>query len=114
MRGHIQDASGSLLIRLDARSRIGLQQQIYAAVRRAILDGVLTAGARLPSSRALADDLSVSRTTTLLAYEQLAAEGYVSGARGSGTFVAEELPDDLPHAITRRTARTTHPPLSRR
>ena len=55
----------------------------------AILGGTLVPGTRLPSSRALADDLSVSRTTTLLAYEQLLAEGYLAARRGSGTFVAD-------------------------
>jgi GntR family transcriptional regulator/MocR family aminotransferase len=47
----------SFLIRLDPRLREGLQQQIYRSVRRAILDGVLAPGARVPSSRALATDL---------------------------------------------------------
>src|SRR5262245_61658661 len=104
-----------LLIRIDARLRTGLQQQIYGAVRHAILEGIVAPGTRLPSSRALADDLSVSRTTTLLAYEQLLAEGYLTARHGSGTFVASELPDDLQRlAIPRRPLRTRHPPLSRR
>jgi GntR family transcriptional regulator / MocR family aminotransferase len=103
------------LIRIDGRQREGLQQQIYAAVRRAILDGVLAPDTRLPSSRSLADDLRVSRTTTLRAYEQLMAEGYLDARHGSGTFVARELPDDLaPPASTGRAARTRHPQLSRR
>jgi GntR family transcriptional regulator / MocR family aminotransferase len=92
----------SLLIRLDPRHRGGLQRQIYAIIQRAILDGVVGPGTRLPSSRALADDLGVSRTTTLLAVQQLEAEGYLAGRRGSGTFVADELPDDL---LRRRMAR---------
>jgi GntR family transcriptional regulator/MocR family aminotransferase len=103
------------MIRIDSRAPEGLQRQVYNAVRRAILDGVLEPGTRLPSSRALADDLRISRTTTLLAYEQLLAEGYVETRRGSGTFVAVELPDDLPQqAAPRRLARTKHPQLSRR
>jgi GntR family transcriptional regulator/MocR family aminotransferase len=107
--------STSLLIRLDPRHRGGLQRQIYASIQRAILDGVVGPGTRLPSSRALADDLDVSRTTTLLAVQQLQAEGYLTGRRGSGIFVAEEVPDDL---LRRRTAqpagRPKHPNLSRR
>jgi GntR family transcriptional regulator / MocR family aminotransferase len=92
-----------------------LQQQVYRAIRSAILEAVLNPGARLPSSRGLADDLGVSRTTTLLAYEQLMAEGYVAARRGSGTYVAGELPDDLPmRASTRGASRTKHPQLSRR
>src|SRR5262247_2056133 len=92
---HFRRSKAGLLIRIDGRNRAGLQQQIYSAIRRAILDGVVTPGTQLASSRALADDLCVSRTTTLLAYEQLTAEGYVTTRHGSGTFVARELPDDL-------------------
>ncbi|MGH7375238.1 MAG: PLP-dependent aminotransferase family protein [Candidatus Rokuibacteriota bacterium] len=108
-------ASTSLLIRLDARDHGGLQRQICASIQRAILDGVVAPGTRLPSSRALADDLGVSRTTTLLAVQQLQAEGYLTGRRGSGTFVAQELPDDLVHRrATRPTRSLKHPTLSRR
>ena len=93
-------ASKGLFLSIDPRSRQPLQAQIYSAIRAAILEGVLAPGASLQSSRALAADLRVSRTTTLLAYEQLTAEGYLSARRGSGTFVALELPDDLPRAST--------------
>lgn len=115
MNSHPGNSPAGLLIRIDARADQGLQQQVYAAVRRAILDGVLVPGVRLPSSRTLAADLEVSRTTTLLAYEQLLAEGYLVARRGSGTFVAHQLPDDLPQqASSRRAHRTKHPQLSRR
>jgi len=108
-------APAELFIRIDVRAADGLQQQVYAGVRRAILDGVLAPGTRLPSSRSLADDLRVSRTTTLMAYEQLRAEGYLAARRGSGTYVAQELPDDLPRRLApRRLARGKHPHLSRR
>jgi GntR family transcriptional regulator / MocR family aminotransferase len=111
---HLTSPAG-LFVRIDARGTEGLQQQVYIAVRRSILEGVLAPGTRLPSSRTLADDLQVSRTTTLLAYEQLVAEGYLTARHGSGTFVAHELPDDLPLAGSpRRAARTTHPQFSRR
>jgi len=108
--------TADLLIRVDRRAGNGLQHQIYAGIRRAVLDGIVQPGTRLPSSRSLADDLAVSRTTTLLAYEQLMAEGYLVGRHGSGTFVAHELPDDLPRAVAsrRRQAVWKHPPLSRR
>src|SRR4026207_2303224 len=111
---HLGRSNAALLIRIDARSRAGLQQQIYAAVRRATPDGIVTPGTQLASSRALADDLCVSRTTTLLAYEQLTAEGYVSTRTGSGTFVADESPDDLARTTASRPSVTKHPPLSRR
>jgi GntR family transcriptional regulator/MocR family aminotransferase len=102
------------MIRLEPGAREGLQQQIYDAVRRSILDGTLAPGTRLPSSRALADDLAVSRTTTLLAYEQLLAEGYLAARRGSGTYVADEIPDALPQRVSTRALRSKHPQLSRR
>src|SRR5262245_6810191 len=112
---HLGRSPAGLLIRIDPQARDGLQQQIYTAIRRAILDGVVAPGTQLASSRALAADLCVSRTTTLLAYEQLTAEGYVTTRHGSGTFVAQVLPDDLPRvSAPRRVIRTKHPPLSRR
>ena len=105
----------SFFVRLDPRLGEGLQQQIYGSVRRAILEGVLAPGTRIPSSRALATDLGVSRTTTLLAVQQLQAEGYVTARRGSGTSVAAELPDDLVERSAARPAtRPKHPALSRR
>src|SRR6185436_6038994 len=54
-----------------------LYRRIYHGLKTAIGDGRLQPGARLPSSRALADDLGVARNTVVLAYEQLVAEGYV-------------------------------------
>jgi GntR family transcriptional regulator/MocR family aminotransferase len=54
-----------------------------------ILSGSLRAGDRLPSSRELVEELGVSRTVVVLAYEQLLAEGYATARRGSGTYVAE-------------------------
>jgi GntR family transcriptional regulator/MocR family aminotransferase len=108
-------AGAAPLITIDPSSRAPLQQQIYQGLRRAILSGSLTPGTRLLSSRALATELAVSRTTTLLAFDQLLAEGYVSARHGSGTFVAIELPDDLPRvARVRSPSRGTLPGLARR
>ena len=66
-----------------------LSRQIYTGLRRAILGGTLRSGERLPSTRELAEELRVSRTVVLLAYDQLLAEGFVHGRAGSGTYVAE-------------------------
>src|SRR5687767_2314098 len=81
-------APANLLIQLDHGARGRLQQQIVTAVRRAIASGVMRPGTRVPSSRALAADLRVSRTTSQLALDQLRAEGYLVTRHGSGTFVA--------------------------
>jgi GntR family transcriptional regulator/MocR family aminotransferase len=79
---------------LDRRMSTPLHRQIYAGLRHAILDGSLRAGQRVPSTRVLADQLTVSRFPVLAAYEQLLHEGYLEGRVGSGTFVSASLPDD--------------------
>lgn len=73
---------------LDRSTGVPVSRQIYRAIREAILAGQLSPGVRLPSSRALAAELGVSRTTTLYAYERLRDEGYLEGRVGAGTTVA--------------------------
>ncbi|MFI7151637.1 PLP-dependent aminotransferase family protein [Nonomuraea sp. NPDC050022] len=67
---------------------IALSRHLYERIRDAILSGQLRPGLRLPSSRALAAELGVSRTTTVTAYERLRDEGYLDGRVGAGTTVA--------------------------
>jgi GntR family transcriptional regulator/MocR family aminotransferase len=62
---------------------------LEAALREAIRDGRLAAGARLPSTRALSGDLGVARGTVVEVYAQLETEGYVQARRGAGTWVAD-------------------------
>jgi GntR family transcriptional regulator/MocR family aminotransferase len=107
-------ATTDLLIHVDPNAGETLQQQIYYGVRRAILTGLIKPGSRLPSSRVLAADLGVCRTTSLLALDQLIAEGYVATRPGSGTYVAPDLPDDLPRIRPRPRLTARHPPLSAR
>jgi GntR family transcriptional regulator/MocR family aminotransferase len=82
-------------------SRAGepLSRQIYSGLRQAILTGTLRSGERLPSTRDLAEQLRVSRTVVLLAYDQLLAEGFVLGRAGSGTYVAEGLVAARPKTV---------------
>ena len=68
-----------------------MHRQLYSSFRSAILDGVFAPGMRLPSTRALADDLGVSRTTVLQAFERLVSEGYATARSGAGTRVATTL-----------------------
>lgn len=82
------------LLPLDRESRVPLHRQIYDGLRRAILDAMLRAGQRVPSTRALAAELGVSRFPVITAYEQLLHEGYLEGKVGSGTFVRAARPDD--------------------
>ncbi len=63
--------------------------QLIRALKAAILDARLAAGARLPASRTLARELDLSRNTVLAAYEQLQAEGFLLGRVGSGSYVAD-------------------------
>jgi GntR family transcriptional regulator/MocR family aminotransferase len=72
-----------------------LYQQVYSNLRSSILSGELIRGVKLPSTRALAEELNVSRNTILNAYRQLTAEGYIESIQGSGTYVARITPDDF-------------------
>ena len=56
-----------------------LYRQVYDGLRDAILDGRLRAAERLPSTRALASELKISRNTVLAAFDQLLSEGYLQG-----------------------------------
>src|SRR5262245_28336281 len=106
-----------LLLRLDPEAKQPLNQQIYQGLRSAILDGRLHVGTRLPSSRMLATDLSISRNTVLNAYESLVIEGYLHGESGGGTRVSTELPDDILRArapLARETPKQTRRKISKR
>src|SRR5579875_1747066 len=65
-----------------------LFRQVYRGVREAILSQAISPGERLPSSRDLPEQLGISRTVVLLAYEHLITEGFIAGRAGSGTFVS--------------------------
>ena len=66
-----------------------LYEQIYEYIRREITVGRISQREKLPSSRMLARDLSVSRSTVNLAYDQLVSEGYVETRAGSGYYVCD-------------------------
>jgi GntR family transcriptional regulator/MocR family aminotransferase len=66
-----------------------LQQQLYDQLRELVVSARLAPGVRMPSSRMLADQFSVSRMTVLLAYERLIAEGYLETVPAVGTFVGK-------------------------
>ncbi|QHC35849.1 PLP-dependent aminotransferase family protein [Komagataeibacter xylinus] len=72
-----------------------LQAQIREQIRRAILEGRLACGTKLPSSRLLAAELGCARGTVLAALDQLQAEGYLVARSSSGVSVAQDLPDDM-------------------
>jgi GntR family transcriptional regulator / MocR family aminotransferase len=89
-------------------------RQLCAALRDAILDGRLRPGARLPSTRDLARRYNLARGTIVAAFEEMKAEGYLTGRSGSGTYVADVVPDALLHATpSPRSRRATPHPVRR-
>lgn len=76
-----------LFIEFDKEPKRSYTTQIYRQVREKILNGELKSGERLPATRALSSELSVSRNTILSAYDMLMSEGYVQGVLGSGVYV---------------------------
>ncbi|MEO6868849.1 MAG: PLP-dependent aminotransferase family protein [Ginsengibacter sp.] len=77
------------------QSDIPLYMQVYNQFREMILSKRLRVGDRLPATRALAHLMNISRTSVTLGFEQLILEGYLTGKTGSGTYVADIIPDEL-------------------
>ena len=97
------------MIRLDRTAAEPLQKQLYRQIRDELRSGSFTDGAaRLPSSRALAVDLGISRLTVNLAFSKLYAEGYLRSKARSGTFVAHPLPESFLTADRISTGRIRH------
>src|SRR5206468_3793603 len=65
-----------------------LHERMYESVRRLILDGTLGFASRLPSSRTLAKQMSVSRGSVSTAMDRLSADGWLVTRRGSGSYVS--------------------------
>ncbi|HEY0639262.1 MAG TPA: winged helix-turn-helix domain-containing protein, partial [Pseudonocardiaceae bacterium] len=89
----MRDLTSDLPLTLErANGTAPLAVQLADALRSAATAGALRPGDRLPSTRALAGRLGVSRTVTAAAYEQLVAEGWAAGRHGSGTYVTAAPP----------------------
>jgi len=82
------------MVRLDRTAAEPLHEQLYRQIRDELKSGRFSDGvSRLPSSRALATDLGISRSTVTLAFSKLHAEGYLRAKQASGTFVSSLLPE---------------------
>jgi GntR family transcriptional regulator/MocR family aminotransferase len=110
--------SPTMPIELDRASSQPLYRQVASSVRRAIDDGHLRPGQRVPSVRVLAAQLDVGRLTIATAYDQLAAEGYLVGRVGFGTIVSPHRPEPSereapfgPRTLAPRAAPARLPPL---
>lgn len=86
-----QGAMWKQLLQRSARENLTLQGQIREMLVSAILDGQIKPGAPVPSSRELAFELGVGRITVVLAYQQLADEGYLESRERKGHFVSSAL-----------------------
>jgi GntR family transcriptional regulator/MocR family aminotransferase len=110
--GIVDGTTSGLLLEVDLTGAArGRQAEALAdQLRRAVRTGTLPIGTRLPASRSLAADLAVSRGVVVRAYDQLVAEGYLAGRRGSGTIVAGGT-DPGPPAPLRPVTRSSNPGL---
>jgi GntR family transcriptional regulator/MocR family aminotransferase len=94
-------------INLDSGRTVPIYQQLYEWFRRAIHTGQLRPGQRVPSTRSLAAELTVSRIPVSSAYEQLHAEGYFETFVGAGTCVASAIPEDIIKTGTGKISNTS-------
>jgi GntR family transcriptional regulator / MocR family aminotransferase len=100
------------MVRLDRASDEPLHEQLYRQIRDELVSTTFNNNSsRLPSSRELAADLGVSRFTINIAFSRLHSEGYLQSRVGSGTFVAEPLPETFLSAQTAKAeTHVEHPP----
>jgi len=106
------------VISITTDRRVPLYRQLYSEFRSAILTGRLKAGNNLPPTRELANELGISRSTVMIAYDQLLSEGYIEGRVGSGTCVTSTLPEEMlesrPIAVPAPRTNSTRNALSKR
>jgi len=76
-------------IRLNKQDGMPLYSQLYEQIKQAIFNGHLKAGERMPATRTLSVELSVSRNSVFQAYDQLMLEGFLEGKKGDGTYVMQ-------------------------
>lgn len=92
------------LIHIDANLTDSLQSQIRQKLVEGILVGSFSAGTKLPSSRKLAQQLSVSRNTVVLVYQALLDEGYIESRERSGIYVSENVDQGRVDHIEQQTS----------
>ena len=82
-----------VVLSIDPSDTRTLQRQLFDQIRELILNDKLRSGDPVPASRALSEQLGVSRNTVILAYEQLLSEGYIESRPNVATFVSSDLPE---------------------
>jgi GntR family transcriptional regulator / MocR family aminotransferase len=96
----VKRSAGELLfsISVDRSSQKSITGQVYGAIKQLIVDGALAAGKRLPSSRTIAKELDISRTTAIAVFERLTSEGLIISRTGSGSYVSDVAENRRPRA----------------
>jgi GntR family transcriptional regulator / MocR family aminotransferase len=92
------DSLFEIELNLSAKGSRESSRSLYRQLKTAILDGRLTAGAKLPATRHAHALFGVSRNTAVEVYEKLLNEGYLVSRLGSGTYVADRIPSPPPPA----------------
>jgi GntR family transcriptional regulator/MocR family aminotransferase len=103
-----------LTIALDQGGETPIYRQLYDWFQRAIVEGRLRPGQRVPSTRSLAAELKISRIPVLTAFEQLHAEGYLESVIGAGTRVAPAMPEQTVRLPPRKPSEPRDEPRTRR
>lgn len=106
----VKYSGGALLptLGIDRAAATPIAVQLAAAIRDSILSGALAPGQRLPSTRTLARDQNVSRTTAVAVYDQLTAEGLIVSRVGAGARVSDALNAHRPASVESVAAATKH------
>ncbi len=94
-------------IRRDSKTPLFIQ--ITKAIIREISYGRLKAGQALPGSRSLSELIGVNRKTSIIAYEELMAQGWIEILPSKGTFVAKDLPVVTYHALNGESKHAAYP-----
>ena len=90
---------------------VPLYEALYRCIRGDILSGALAPGERLPSKRALAQNLEVSKITVETAYAQLLAEGYIRAQEKVGYFVEHQPHPQVPMAAHPKEETASEAPM---
>ena len=82
---------GYMFVSIDKNDDLPITVQLYNIIKDSILQGIIPSNTKVPSTRVLAQELQIARSTVVECYEQLIAEGYLYGKEGSGTYVSDGL-----------------------
>lgn len=102
------------VVTLNEQSKEPVYRQLAGELRKAILDGRLQPGDKMPSTRDLCRSMKVSRFTVMRSFEDLSAQGFIKTISGSGTYVVNPIPAQATDNGSRqvKSDKMPHPRLS--